>query len=64
VAEKNKQLNAEQKKLQQQLERYVWQDIEREERMHTVLQQLGEIEKQRVGRKPFCCWVLELFGML
>jgi hypothetical protein len=38
VAEKNRQLSAEQKKLHQQLEGYVRQDIEREEKMCTVLQ--------------------------
>jgi hypothetical protein len=55
MPEKNKQLSAEQKKLQQQLEGYVWQNIEHEEKMHTVLQQLDVVEKQRSGRKPFCC---------
>jgi flagellar capping protein FliD len=55
VAEKNKQLSAEQKKLQQQLEGYAKQNIEHEEKMHTVLQQLEVVEKQRSGKKPFCC---------
>jgi hypothetical protein len=55
VAEKNKQLSAEQKKLQHQLEVYVRQNIEQEEKMCTVLQQLEVVEKQRSGKKPFCC---------
>jgi hypothetical protein len=55
MAEKNRQLSVEQKKLHQQLEGYARQDIEREERMRTVLQQLGVVEKQRAGRKPFYC---------
>jgi hypothetical protein len=38
VAEKNKQLSAEQKKLQQLLESYVRQSIDHEEKMRTVLQ--------------------------
>jgi NADPH-dependent 7-cyano-7-deazaguanine reductase QueF len=38
VAEKNKQMSAEQKKLQQQLESYARQNIEHEEKMHTLLQ--------------------------
>jgi hypothetical protein len=38
VAEKNKQLSAEQKKLQQQLEGYARKNIEHEEKMRTVLQ--------------------------
>jgi hypothetical protein len=54
VAEKNKQLSAEQKKLQQQLEGYARQNIEHEEKMHIVLQQLEVVKKQRSGRKPFC----------
>jgi hypothetical protein len=55
VAKKNKQLSAEQKKLQQQFEGYAWQNIKHEEKMCTVLQQLDVVEKQRSGRKPFCC---------
>jgi hypothetical protein len=55
VAEKNKQLSVEQKKLQQQLEGYARQSIEHEEKMRTVLQQLEVVKKQRSGKKPFCC---------
>jgi NADPH-dependent 7-cyano-7-deazaguanine reductase QueF len=55
VAEKNKQLSTEQKKLQQQLESYAKQSINHEEKMRTVLQQLEVVEKQRSGKGPFCC---------
>jgi hypothetical protein len=55
VAAKNKQLSAEQKKLQQQLESYARQSIEHEEKMRTVLQQLEVVEKQKSGRIPICC---------
>jgi hypothetical protein len=54
VAEKNKQLSAEQKKLQHQLESYAKQSIDHEEKMRTVLQQLEVVEKQRSGKRPFC----------
>jgi hypothetical protein len=37
VAKKNKQLSAEQKKLQQQVEIYVKQNIDHEEKMCTIL---------------------------
>jgi hypothetical protein len=50
VAEKNKQLSAEQKKLQQQLESYARQSIEHEEKMRTVLQHLEVVKKQKLGR--------------
>jgi hypothetical protein len=55
VTEKNKQLSAEQKKLQQQLESYARQSIEHEEKMCAVLQQLEVVEKQKLGKRPFCC---------
>jgi flagellar capping protein FliD len=55
VAEKNKQLSAEQKKLQQQLESYAKQNIDHEEKMRTVLQQLEVIKKQKSGKDSFCC---------
>jgi flagellar capping protein FliD len=55
VAEKNKQLSAEQKKLQQQLESYAKQNIDHEEKMCTVLQQLEVVEKQKSGKDSFCC---------
>jgi NADPH-dependent 7-cyano-7-deazaguanine reductase QueF len=55
VGEKNKQLSTEQKKLQQQLESYVKQSIDHEEKMHTILQRLKVVEKQRSGKGPFCC---------
>jgi hypothetical protein len=45
MAEKNKQLSAEQKKLQQQLESYAKQNIDYEEKMCTVLQQLEVVKK-------------------
>jgi hypothetical protein len=45
VAKKNRQLNTEQKKLQQQLESYVRQSIDHEENMHTVLQWLEVVKK-------------------
>jgi hypothetical protein len=61
VAEKNKHLSAEQKRLQQQLESYARQNFEREEKMRTVLQQLDVVEKQKLGKKSFFCKVLELF---
>jgi hypothetical protein len=64
VAEKNKQLNAEQKRLQQELESYARQNFEREEKMRTALQQLDVVEKQKLGKKPFFCKVLEPFRML
>jgi hypothetical protein len=44
VVEKNKQLSAEQKKLQQQLESYAKQSIKHEEKMCTVLQRLEVVE--------------------
>jgi flagellar capping protein FliD len=55
VAEKNKQLSAEQKKLQQQLESYAKQNIDHEEKMRTVLQRLEVVEKQKSGKGSFCC---------
>jgi hypothetical protein len=55
VAKKNKQLSAEQKKLQQQLEGYARQNNEHGEKMRMVFQQLEVVEKQRSGKKPFCC---------
>jgi NADPH-dependent 7-cyano-7-deazaguanine reductase QueF len=55
VAEKNKQLSAEQKKLQQQLESYAKQNIDHEEKMHIVLQRLEVVKKQRSGKGSFCC---------
>jgi flagellar capping protein FliD len=55
VAEKNKQLSAEQKKLQQQLESYVKQNIDHEEKLRTVLQRLEVVEKQKLGKDSFCC---------
>jgi hypothetical protein len=55
VAEKNKQLSAEQKKLQQQLESYVKQSIDHDEKIRTVLQRLEVVEKQRSGKGSFCC---------
>jgi hypothetical protein len=55
VAEKNKQLSAEQKKLQQHLESYARQSIDHEEKIRMVLQQLEVVEKQRSGKGPFCC---------
>jgi flagellar capping protein FliD len=45
VAEKNKHLSAEQKKLQQQVESYEKQNIDHEEKMCTVLQWLEVVEK-------------------
>jgi flagellar capping protein FliD len=45
VAKKNKQLSAEQKKLQQQLESYAKQNSDHEEKMRTVLQRLEVVEK-------------------
>jgi flagellar capping protein FliD len=55
MAEKNKQLSAEQKKLQQQLESYVKQNIDHEEKLRTVLQRLEVVEKQKLGKDSFCC---------
>jgi NADPH-dependent 7-cyano-7-deazaguanine reductase QueF len=55
VAEMNKQLSAEQKKLQQQLESYAKQNIDHEEKMRTVLQRLEVVEKQKSGKGSFCC---------
>jgi flagellar capping protein FliD len=55
VAEKNKQLSAEQKKLQQQVESYAKQNIDHEEKMCTVLQQLEVVEKQKSSKDSFCC---------
>jgi NADPH-dependent 7-cyano-7-deazaguanine reductase QueF len=55
VVEKNKQLSAEQKKLQQQLESYAKQSIDHEKKMRTILQRLEVVEKQRLGKGPFCC---------
>jgi hypothetical protein len=55
MAEKNKQLSAEHKKLQQQLESYAKKSIDHEEKMCTVLQWLTVVEKQRSGKGPFCC---------
>jgi flagellar capping protein FliD len=45
VAEKNKQLSAEQKKLQQQVESYAKQNIDHEEKMCTILQRLEVVKK-------------------
>jgi flagellar capping protein FliD len=45
VAEKDKQLSAEQKRLQKQVESYAKQNIDHEEKMHTVLQRLEVVEK-------------------
>jgi flagellar capping protein FliD len=45
VAEKNKQLNAEQKKLQQQVESYAKQNMDPKEKMRTILQRLEVVEK-------------------
>jgi hypothetical protein len=55
MAEKNKQLSVEQKKLQQQLDNYAKQSIDHEEKMCTVLQGLEVVEKQRSGKGPLCC---------
>jgi hypothetical protein len=70
VVEKNKQLSAEQKKLQQQLESYAKQNIDHEEKMRIVLRRLEVVEKQKSGKggrkvlrphgglnlgKPACC---------
>jgi hypothetical protein len=55
VAEKNKKLSAEQKKLQQQLESYVKQNSDHEEKMCIVLQWLEVVEKQKLGKSSFCC---------
>jgi hypothetical protein len=55
VAEKNKQVSAEQKKLQQQLESYAKQNMDHEENMRTVLQQLEVVEKQKSSKDSFCC---------
>jgi flagellar capping protein FliD len=55
VAEKNKQLSAEQKKLQQQLESYAKQNSDHEEKMRTVLQRLEVVEKQKLGKGSFYC---------
>jgi NADPH-dependent 7-cyano-7-deazaguanine reductase QueF len=55
MAEKNKQLSVEQKKLQQQLESYAKQSIDHEEKMCTILQRLEVVEKQRFGKGRFCC---------
>jgi NADPH-dependent 7-cyano-7-deazaguanine reductase QueF len=55
VAEMNKQLSAEQKKLQQQLESYAKQNINHEEKKCTILQRLEVVEKQKSGKGSFCC---------
>jgi flagellar capping protein FliD len=55
VAEKNKKLSAEQKKLQQQLESYAKQNSDHEEKMSIVLQWLEVVEKQKLGKSSFCC---------
>jgi flagellar capping protein FliD len=55
VAEKNKQLSAEQKKLQQQVESYAKQNIDHEEKMCTVLQRLEVVKKQKSSKDSFCC---------
>jgi flagellar capping protein FliD len=55
VAKKNKQLSAEQKKLQQQVESYAKQNIDHEEKMCTVLQRLEVVEKQKSSKDLFCC---------
>jgi NADPH-dependent 7-cyano-7-deazaguanine reductase QueF len=55
VAEKNKQLSGEQKKLQQQLESYAKQNIDHEEKMRIILQRLEVVEKLRSGKGSFCC---------
>jgi flagellar capping protein FliD len=55
VVEKNKQVSAEQKKLQQQLESYAKQNMDHEENMRTVLQQLEVVEKQKSSKDSFCC---------
>jgi hypothetical protein len=49
VAKKNKQLSAEQKKLQQQVESYAKQNIDHEEKMRIVLQRLEVVEKQKLS---------------
>jgi flagellar capping protein FliD len=54
MAEKNKQLSAEQKRLQQQVESYVKQNIDPEEKMCTVLQRLEVVEKQKSSKDSFC----------
>jgi hypothetical protein len=53
MAEKNKQLSAEQKK--QQVESYAKQNIDHEEKMRTVLQWLEVVEKQKSSKDSFCC---------
>jgi NADPH-dependent 7-cyano-7-deazaguanine reductase QueF len=55
MAKKKKQLSVEQKKLQQQLESYAKQNIDHEEKIRTVLQRLGVVEKQRSGKGSFYC---------
>jgi NADPH-dependent 7-cyano-7-deazaguanine reductase QueF len=55
VAEKNKQLSAEQKKLQQQVESYAKQNIDHEEKIRTILQRLEVVEKQKSSKDSFCC---------
>jgi hypothetical protein len=55
VAKKNKQLSAEQKKLQQQVESYAKQNIDHEEKMRIVLQRLEVVEKQKLSKDSFCC---------
>jgi flagellar capping protein FliD len=55
VAEKDKQLSAEQKRLQKQVESYAKQNIDHEEKMRTVLQRLEVVEKQKTSKDSFCC---------
>jgi regulator of replication initiation timing len=55
MAEKNKQLSVEQKKLHQQLESYAKQNIDHEEKMRPVLQWLEVVEKQKSSKDSFCC---------